>query len=197
MHGTVLHYDPLTQCGLLRTPAGQVQYFRQDEVSSEGPIRAGQPLALRHGVLVDTGGSRIDTPAPTPKPVPVSAGNAPAQVREQLVYGWLGAVLAGSALVLLLLAGSQYSGLGSPLPRLTESVFGLAAAVLLVILLVLLLTNQSRRRIRWAYWLVVWLSVFAYVGQTMDGFEADGATNWYSYVLVALGIGIYVLPYRK
>ena len=195
MHGTILHYDPMTQCGLLRTPAGQVQYFRMDEVVSDGPIRAGQPVALRHGVLVDTGGSRVDTPAPTPKPAPV--GPAPAQVRISPVYGWLGVGLAASALVLLVLAGGQHSGYGSPLPRLIESVFGLAAAVLLVILIVLFLTNHARRRVRWVYWLAVWSSVFAYVGQTFDGFEADGATSWYGYTLLVLGFAVYVLPYRK
>ncbi|HEY0111303.1 MAG TPA: hypothetical protein VGB67_16810, partial [Fibrella sp.] len=64
MHGTIIHYDPLTQCGLLRTEAGQLHYFRLDEVVSEGRVAAGQPVALRHGVLVDTGGSQLDVKLP-------------------------------------------------------------------------------------------------------------------------------------
>ncbi len=194
MHGTILHYDPMTQCGLLRTPAGQVQYFRVDEVTSDGPLRAGYPVALRQGVLVDTGGSRVGATA-APQPAPTAPANVP--VRPQPVWGWLGSVLAGGALVLLLLAGGQYSGFGSPLPRLIESVFGLIAAVLLVVLAVLFLTNQPRGRLRWAYWLVVLLSAIAYVGQTFDGFEADQPTNWYGYTLFLLGFAVYVLPYRK
>jgi type IV secretory pathway VirB2 component (pilin) len=198
MHGIIIHYDPLTHCGLLRTKAGQVQYFRLDEVVSEGLVAAGQPVALRHGVLVDTGGSQFDInpPARPLAPQPVSV---PVQVRSGRGMGWLGSLLSLGALVLLLLSGGQSNGYSSPNPKLIESLFGAVAATLLVIEAVFFFINAtgSRGRIRWMYWLVVWASLFAYVGAIFDGFEADDATGWYAYALLSLGFAVYILPYRS
>lgn len=212
MHGTIIHYDPFTQCGLLRTGAGQIQYFRLDEVVSQGIISAGQPVTLRNGVLVDTGGSQFDVQAPNrplqppvnqPVPnVPGQYAQAPAvntsRVRSGRSFGWVGSLLSVGALILLLLAGGQRNEYASPNPRLIESTFGVAAAVLLVIEALFFISSTGRRgRIRWTFWLIAWSSLFAYVGQTFDGFEADDATGWYAYALLSLGFAVYILPYRK
>ncbi len=209
MHGTIIHYDPLTQCGLLRTEAGQLQYFRLDEVVSEGLVAAGRPVALRHGVLVDTGGSQLDAnlPNPLPKRSFVQAGqpqaaNVPVGTSQassgQAIY-WVGGLLAIGALILLLLSGGQHSGYASPNPRLIESTSGAVAAVLLVIEAIFFFSSAKtgRGRIRWTYWLIVWASLFAYVGQLFDGFEADDATTWYGYALLTLGFAVYILPFRR
>ncbi|MBO0948206.1 hypothetical protein [Fibrella forsythiae] len=202
MHGTIIHYDPLTQCGLLRTEAGQVQYFRLDEVVSQGRVAAGQPVALRNGVLVDTGGSQQDASLPIrpPQRPTMQPASAPVatQVRSGRNIGWIGAVLAIGALILLMLSGGEQSGYASPNPRLLESIFGMTASILLVLEAVFFMSSAgSRRRIRWTFWLVVWSSLFAYVGQTFDGFEADDATGWYAYALLTLGFAVYILPYRS
>ena len=90
MHGIIVRYDPLTQCGLLRTNAGQVHYFRRDEVVSSGAVVTGQPVALRNGVLVDTGGSRMDTHVPNPPPHPIPPPPAPAAPTNSGPYfGWI------------------------------------------------------------------------------------------------------------
>ncbi|RYF72565.1 MAG: hypothetical protein EOO39_11945 [Cytophagaceae bacterium] len=203
MHGTIIHYDPLTQCGLLRTEAGQVQYFRLDEVVSQGRVATGQPVALRNGVLVDTGGSQQDASLPMrpPQRLNVQATAAPVatQVRSAgRSIGWIGAVLALGALILLMLSGGEQSGYSSPNPRLVESTFGMAASILLVLEAIFFISSVgSRRRIRWTFWLIVWSSLFAYVGRTFDGFEADDATGWYAYALLTLGFAVYILPYRS
>lgn len=218
MHGTIIHYDPLTQCGLLRTEAGQLHYFRLDEVVSEGRVAAGQPVALRHGVLVDTGGSQLDVKLPNllpqrpgAQPMPQSSqprtSNVPAgtdQVRSGWGIGWVGSLLAIGALILLLMSGGDRNGYASPNPKLVESTFGAIAAVLLVLEAIFFFLNSyqpgpgaGRRRIRWTFWLIIWSSLFAYVGQTFDGFEADDATSWYAYALLTLGFAVYILPFRS
>ncbi|MEZ0542980.1 hypothetical protein [Fibrella arboris] len=202
MHGTIIHYDSLTQCGLLRTKAGQIQYFRLDEVSSQGLVAAGQPVALRTGVLVDTGGSQHDASLPIRPPqranAQVTAAPPVAQVRSGRGISWIGAVLAIGALILLMLSGGEQSGYASPNPRLVESTFGMAASILLVLEAVFFMSSAgSRRRIRWTFWLIGWSSLFAYVGRTFDGFEADDATGWYAYALLTLGFAVYILPYRS
>lgn len=203
MHGTIIHYDPLTQCGLLRTGAGQVHYFRLEEVVSQGRVAPGQPVALRNGVLVDTGGSQLDFNPPTRPP----HSNAPGANQQPQVpvttqvhssgAGWLGGLLCVGALILLLLSGGRQSTYASDNPRLIESIFGIIAAVLLVVEAVLFVSTSGKRRIRWNFWLIAWASLFAYVGQTFDGFEADNATGWYGYALLTLGFAVYVLPYRS
>jgi len=208
MHGIIIHYDPLTQCGLLRTEAGQVQYFRLDEVVSQHPIRPGNPVALRNGVLVDTGGSQFDASLPMRPPQPPVTQHAPpppaAQVRAGSGVSWIGGLLSVGALICLLLSGGQQSGYASANPKLIESTFGAIAAVLLVIEALLFFVNTTKtgnqsgkRRIRWNFWLIAWASLFAYVGQTFDGFEADDATGWYGYALLTLGFAVYILPYRS
>jgi hypothetical protein len=110
----------------------------------------------------------------------------------------VGSLLAVGALILLLLAGGQHSQYASPNPKLIESTFGIIAAVLLVIEALLFISSTGgRRRIRWTFWLIAWASLFAYVGQTFDGFEADDFTGWYAYALLTLGFAVYILPYRK
>lgn len=208
MHGIIIHYDSLTQCGLLRTTNGQLHYFRHDEVSTPGPLATGLPITLRNGVLVDTGGSQSD-PVPPRRP---DYGNAQSQpVRSAVlpdtsyasvrIAGWIGALLAGVALVLLLLSGGQQHGYVSANPRLTGSIWGTLAAVMLAIEALFFVVpappGVTRRRVRRVYWAVVWSSAFAYVGQTFDGFEADDATGWYAYALLALGFAVYILPYRS
>lgn len=203
MHGTIIHYDPLTQCGLLRTEAGQVQYFRLDEVVSRSPVTAGQPVTLRNGVLVDTGGSQLDASVPIRPPQrpitqPVNVPGPASQVRSGQTIGWIGSVLSLGTLVLLLLSGGEQVGYASPNPRLVESTFGTVAAVLLVLEAIFFASSAgSRRRIRWTFWLLVWSSLFAYVGRTFDGFEADDATGWYGYALLTLGFAVYILPNRS
>jgi hypothetical protein len=213
MHGTIIHYDRLTQCGLLRTEAGQLQYFRLDEVVSKGPVAAGQPVALRHGVLVDTGGSQLDASLPNPLAQRVAtqltpnrqtpAPNVPVNTSPERPGGgvvWVGGLLAIGALILLLMSGGQHTGYVRSTPKLIESTFGAAAAVLLVIEALLFFTSvggSGRGGIRWTFWLIVWSSLFAYVGQTFDGFEADDATSWYAYALLTLGFAVYILPFRR
>ncbi|WP_375447184.1 hypothetical protein [uncultured Fibrella sp.] len=203
MHGTIIHYDPLTQCGLLRTGAGQVHYFRRDEVVSTSPVVAGQPVTLRNGVLVDTGGSQFDASVPIRPPQrpvtqPVNVPAATGQVRSGRNIGWVGSLLSLVALVLLLLSGGEQVGYASPNPRLIESTFGTVAAVLLVLEAIFFSSSAgSRGRIRWTFWLLAWASLFAYVGRTFDGFEADEATGWYGYALLTLGFAVYILPYRS
>ena len=204
MHGTIIHYDTLTQCGLLRTGAGQVQYFRLEEVISQGRVAPGQPVALRNGVLVDTGGSQLDFNPPTRPPqsnVPGANQQTQVPVTTQVRSrgaGWMGGLLCVGTLILLLLSGGQPGTYASSNPRLIESIFGIVAAVLLVIESIFFFVGTAgKRRIRWTFWLIVWASLFAYVGQTFDGFEADDATGWYGYALLTLGFAVYVLPYRS
>lgn len=203
MHGTIIHYDPLTQCGLLRTEAGQLQYFRRDEVVSEGLVAPGQPVALRNGILVDTGGSQHDASLPIRPPQrpvsqPANMAVGVSQARSGWNSGWIGSVLSAGALILLMLSGGQQNQYASDNPRLVDSIFGTVAAVLLVLEAILFISAAgSRRRLRWTFWLTAWASLFAYVGQTFDGFEADEATGWYGYALLALGFAVYILPYRK
>lgn len=200
MHGTIIHYDTLTQCGLLRTEAGQLHYFRRDDVSEATGFTAGRQVSLRAGTLADTGGSQMDivegiaairqveqarrlgtlpvVPAPTPEKRPVSS------------ISWVGGGLSLVALLCLLLSGGDHSGESSVYatagPKLIGSVFGVAAAVLLVILSILFFTHKRRRLVRWTYWLAVWGSLFAYIAQTFDGFEIDAAATAYGYTLIAL-----------
>ena len=196
MHGTILHYDPLTQCGLLRTGAGQVQYFRLEEVISQGRVSPGQPVALRNGVLVDTGGSQLDFNPPNRPPSSNVPELATPPVRSRGA-SWVGGLLCVGTLILLLLSGGQSTPYASANPRLIESIFGIVAAVLLVLESILFFVGTvGKRPVRWVFWLIAWASLFAYVGQTFDGFEADGATGWYGYALLTLGFAVYVLPYR-
>ena len=208
MHGTIIHYDSLTQCGLLRTASGQLHYFRHDEVITPGPLATGLPITLRNGVLVDTGGSQFDPmPARRPDYIDVQVPLTQAVILPDASYasvriaGWIGTLLAGVALVLLLLSGGQQHGYVSANPRLVGSIWGTLAAVMLVIEALFFVMSAppgvTRRRVRRVYWAIVWLSAFAYVGQTFDGFEADDATGWYAYALLALGFAVYILPYRS
>ena len=198
MHGIIVRYDPLTQCGLLRTNAGQVHYFRRDEVVSSGPVATGCPVALRNGVLVDTGGSRMDAHVPNPPSRPVTPPPVPAAPTSSGPYfGWIGGGLAAFALFCLLLAGGQQDGYVSASPKLIESAFGMAAVALLVVLTILFFMRGTRRQVRLTYWLTVWSSLFAYVGQTFDGFEIDQAAAGYGYTLLALFVAVYVIPHKR
>lgn len=108
---------------------------------------------------------------------------------------WVGGWLSLAALLSLLLAGGNPLG-ESPLyasaqPKLIGSVFGVAAAALLVILSILFFTHKTRRLVRWTYWLTVWSSLFAYIAQTIDGFESDAAAVAYGYSLIALFVAVF------
>jgi hypothetical protein len=200
MNGTVIHYDTLTQCGLLRTEAGQLHYFRRADVAETTGLVAGSYVALRVGTPTDTGGSLMD----------IAGGRAAVreveQARRQAMvppvaapprrspFGWVGGCVSLAAALCLLLAGGEQVGYSSPTPRLTDSVFGVAAAGLLVVLSILFFTHKTRRAVRWTYWLVVWSSLFAYVGQALDGFETDSATTAYGYSLLALFFAGYIVP---
>jgi hypothetical protein len=200
MHGTIIHYDTLTRCGLLRTEAGQLHYFRRADVAEATRLAAGSYVTLRVDTPPDTGGSRMDVTEGmaavreveqarrrvTAKPV--------AAPPRQSNLNWLGGCVSIAAVLCLVLAGGESSGYSSPNPRLTESVFGVAAAALLVLLSILFFTHKTRRAIRFAYWLAVWSSLFAYVGQTLDGFEADGPATAYGYSLIALFFAGYLVP---
>lgn len=211
MRGTIIHYDPLTQCGLLRTDAGQLHYFRQDDIatpgeSTPGTLTAGRYVALRVGVLADTGGSRMDVAeglqavreVEQARRV-VGSPTLPVHTPRAGRFGWIGGWLAVGALLCLLLAGGDRVGYGGPNPKMIGSVFGVAAAVLLVLLAALFFKDTSaRRQIRWAYWLAAWCSLFAYVSQTIfEGFEADAPAVGYGYTLIALFFAVYVIPYRR
>ncbi|MEZ0611252.1 hypothetical protein ACAW74_22260 [Fibrella sp. WM1] len=207
MRGTIIHYDTLTQCGLLRTEAGQLHYFRRDDVAEATGFAAGRQVLLRVGTLADTGGSQMDivegmaairqveqarrlgTLPPEPPLTPQPPKRATRSISQ--VGGWLSL----AALLCLLLAGGNQFGessvYASAEPKLIGSVFGVAAAVLLVILSILFFTHKTRRLVRWTYWLTVWSSLFAYIAQTVDGFEIDAAATAYGYSLIALLIAMF------
>lgn len=208
MRGTIIHYDTLTECGLLRTEAGQLHYFRRDDVAEATGFAAGGYVALHSGTPADTGGSQMDVAEgiaavrwveqarrgiTQPRPY------APQEPANRLI-NWLGGGLSLVSLLCLLLVGGRELGepaYGSPNPKLVESVYGVAAAVLLVMLSVLFVTHKTRRTVRWTYWLTVWMSLFAYVGQTFDGFEIDTAATVYGYSLMALFVTTFFYPKTK
>ncbi|CCH00129.1 hypothetical protein FAES_2120 [Fibrella aestuarina BUZ 2] len=205
MHGTIIHYDTLTQCGLLRTEAGQLHYFRRDDVAEATGFAAGRQVSLRAGTLADTGGSQMDIVEGLAAIRHVEqarrVGTLPAQPappppkRATQSISWVGGWLSLAALLCLLLAGgnqfSEPSVYAAAAPKLIGSVFGVAAAVLLVILAILFFTHKTRRLVRWTYWLTVWSSLFAYIAQTIDGFEIDAAATCYGYSLIALLVAVF------
>jgi hypothetical protein len=203
MHGTIIHYDTLTQCGLLRTEAGQLHYFRRADVAEATGLAAGSYVALRIGTPPDTGGSRMDIAEG------MAAVRTVEQARRQMAaqqaaiapvrrsrFGWLGGGLSVVAVLCLLLAGGEATGYSSPNPRLVDSPFGVAAAGLLVWLAILFVTHKTRRAVRFAYWFTVLSSMMAYVGQLFDGFETDAAATAYGYLLIALFFAGYLVPKR-
>jgi len=91
MQATIIHYDELTRCGLLRDESGQTRFFRRDELPENVAVAARRTVVLEP----DAGAAPppADEPPPRPAPGPVARSN------------WPGALISGGALVALLLAG--------------------------------------------------------------------------------------------
>ena len=208
MQGTVIHYDPLTRCGMLRaetdtlTP-GQLHYFRDDEVLDTGQVVPGQRVTLRQsvtGFAPDASEGQHEPDVEFVEAVPVDGPGQFQDVvpRKPSALGNIaGFILALLTLICLLGAGGETGNFyTTPGPKLTESLFGVLAAVGLVILMVHFFALSPRKSIRRTYWLVSLSSLVAYISMSLRGFESDQSASAYSWGLLALGFSVYALPFR-
>lgn len=128
-------------------------------------------------------------PIAHPSPQPVSSGG---------LYNWPGMLVAVAAFGLLLAAGQgnkPSSRFDKNLP-LINSIWGMCAAALLAMTAYWQAVGMSRGRVRSAVWGVTICSIMAYLLQGCQGFEADGAAQWYIYAMIVLFLIVYILPYR-
>ncbi|MBO0935006.1 hypothetical protein J2I47_00465 [Fibrella sp. HMF5335] len=208
MQGTVIHYDPLTRCGVLRaetdTPTpGQLHYFRDDEVINVGHITPGQRVTLRTSVATYATDAGNDANEPDVEFVEAVPVDHPGQFHDTVprkpsaLGNIAGFVLALLTLFCLLGAGGETGNFyTTPGPKLTESLFGVLSAVGLVIMMVHFFALSPRKNVRRTYWLVAISSLIAYISMSFRGFEADQAASAYGWGLLALGFAVYVLPFR-
>ncbi len=208
MQGTVIHYDPLTRCGVLRFEAGtptpgQLHYFRDDEVLDAQRIVPGQRVTLRQSMASFANDASEGQPEPDVEFVEAVPIDRPGQFRDTVprkpsaLGNMAGFVLALLTLFCLLGAGGETSNFyTTPGPKLTESLFGVLAAVGLVILMVHFFALSTRKSIRRTYWLVSLSSLVAYISMSFRGFESDQSASAYGWGLLALGFAVYVLPFR-
>lgn len=209
MQGTVIHYDPLTRCGVLRaetdTPTpGQLHYFRDEEVIEASQIVPGQRVTLRQSVTSfanDASEGKYQPDVEFEEAIPI---NRPGQFQDTVprkpsaLGNIAGFVLALLTLFCLLGAGGETGNFyTTPGLKLTESLFGVLAAVGLVILMVHFFALSPRKSIRRTFWLVAISSLVAYVSVTLRGFESDQSAVAYGWGLLALGFAVYALPFRQ
>ena len=207
MQGTIIHYDPLTRCGVLRaetdapTP-GQLHYFRDDDVINAGHIAPGQRVTLRSSLTTYATHERDNASEPDVEFVEAVPVDRPGQFHDTVPRKPLGNI-AGFVLALLTLfcllgaGGEPDDFYPTPNPKLTESLFGVLAAVGLVIMMVHFFALSRRANIRRTFWLVAISSLIAYVSLSFRGFESDQSAIAYGWGLLALGFSVYVLPFRQ
>ncbi|TAE27339.1 MAG: DUF4173 domain-containing protein [Cytophagales bacterium] len=122
----------------------------------------------------------------------------PAQPARMGFYNWPGTLVAVAAFGLLLAAGQgnkPSNRFDKNLP-LINSIWGMCAAALLAMTTYWQAVGMSRGRVRSAVWGVAICSIMAYLLQGCQGFEADGAAQWYIYAMIVLFLIVYILPYR-
>nr|WP_293834775.1 hypothetical protein [uncultured Arsenicibacter sp.] len=227
MQGTVIHYDPLTRCGVLQAEDGQVHYFRENQLTDAGQVIDNQrvritgegdsmQIATRLSAL-----SQIPAGSPGPAVTSVSNGRPAAAAYDQLlqsapayppapapvrvvenhpggIRNWPGTLAAALAFCLLLIAGNGMKP-GRPERNipLLTSWWAVGSAVLLIGMTYLQAIGGSLLRVRSAFWLVAICSGLAYLMQRCKGFETDTVTQWYFYTLVVICLIIYILPYNR
>jgi|GEM_PF-5714422 len=202
MRGTVIHYDELTECGLLRDETGRTHLFRP------GAFAEGFRAADNQIVWLDVTEGKLRRIAAEPPPAPVVVRSVPPpaliddpEPAPPVANGWLnwpGTLISVSALVALLLAGGEYSSRKSgQLPTLIGSFWGMLSAVLLLLEANFFRTGAGRGRVRLVAVQVILFSLLAYGLQSCEGFEADGAAQVYAYLLGALFVAAFMLPYRR
>ncbi|OIN58056.1 hypothetical protein [Arsenicibacter rosenii] len=227
MQGTVIHYDPLTRCGVLQAEDGQVHYFRENQLTDAGQVIDNQRVRITgegESMQIATRLSALSqTPAGSPPQAATTISNgklspadydqllqsapayppspAPVRVVERESGGirnWPGTVAAALAFGLLLIAGNGMKP-GRPERNipLLTSWWAVGSAVLLIGMTYLQAIGGSLLRVRSAFWLVAICSGLAYLMQSCKGFETDTVTQWYFYTLVVLCLIIYILPYNR
>ena len=222
MQGTVIHYDLLTRCGLLRTEDGKLHYFRETQLSDASFVVANQRVQVSGAnseLQVDTRLSALTRPGEnTLAPVRAVSPDAEAEYEELLDTGpavsqqpvwveerwwgslrnWPGTLVATIAFCLLLIAGNGLKP-GRPernIPLLT-SWWAVGSAIFLIAITYLQAIGARLGRVRSVFWLIAVCSGLAYFMQGCKGFEADAVTEWYFYTLVVLFLIIYILPYKR
>lgn len=233
MQGTILHYDSLTGCGLLRPQTGDPLLFRQNQLIDARTVSDGQRVAFTgsgEGLTIVTrpGAARtrseaipdqyedlLDAESTTyleARPVEIRpieplqqaayqappAYSSPAPTTPGGLYNWPGTLVTVAAFGLLLAAGqgSKPSNRFEKNLPLIYSLWGMGAAALLAMTTYWQAVGMSRGRVRSAVWGVAICSIMAYLMQGCDGFEADGAAQWYIYAMIVLFLIVYILPYR-
>ncbi|GAA4402286.1 hypothetical protein GCM10023187_17210 [Nibrella viscosa] len=198
MRGTIIHYDELTRCGLVKEAGGRVHYFRENQ------LVPGFSPAEDRSVLLTVGNGELLAIGPD-EPVPVSSSpyRSPQQPVQRTpsatgLLNWPGFVVSLSALVALFFAGGEPSPLrGSKTPPLLESVWAIAAAGLLALEAYWFANGAGRWKVRLNVWPIALCSLMAYWLQSCDGFESDTAFEAYNYLLLVLFLVAYWLPYQR
>jgi hypothetical protein len=198
MRGTIIHYDELSQCGLLRDETGQTRYFRQEELTTGMIVTDNQTVDVN---VSDVSPLQILPYGESPEPKSVAYVPRQPVALPPSRSGWLnwpGMLISVLSLVALLLAGGEENRVrGGQTPKLIESIWAILAAILLVIEANFFRTGTKRWRVRAVGWQIVLFSLIAYGLQSCDGFQADGATRTYAYLLGALLVAAYLLPYQR
>ncbi|WP_234734990.1 hypothetical protein [Tellurirhabdus bombi] len=199
MRGTIIHYDELSQCGLLRDETGQTHYFRHEELTAGMIITDNQTVDIN---VREESPVQI-LPYAEAAPVARTVAYVPRQtvgapVKQSGWLNWPGVLISGLSLIALLLAGGEENRVrGGQTPKLIESIWAILAAILLVIEANFFRTGAKRWRVRAVVWQIVLFSLIAYGLQSCDGFQADDATRTYAYLLGALLVAAYLLPYQR
>ncbi|GAA4447907.1 hypothetical protein GCM10023189_04960 [Nibrella saemangeumensis] len=200
MRGTIIHYDELTRCGLVKDTNGSVHYFRSNQlVPGFSPTEDRSVLlTVNNGELLAVG---PDTPAPAPITSTVYRPQPPPVQRTPSATGllnWPGFVVSLAALVAMFFAGGEVSPLrNSKTPPLIESVWAIAAAGLLALEAYWFANGAGRWKVRLNVWPIALCSLMAYWMQSCDGFEPDTAFEAYTYLLLVLFLAAYLLPYQR
>ncbi|WP_266367951.1 hypothetical protein [Tellurirhabdus rosea] len=211
MQGTIIHYDELTRCGLLRDEAGRVRYFRREDLPENAVVADNLTIQVdvseegRPPVVPVTLTNPPVVPADEVLPVraevvperyePYAASEVPAQRGGWL--NWPGSLIALAALIALALSGNEPSPRGGRTPALLESFWGILTAVMLALASYLFGSGTRRWLVRLLYWPIVLCTGMAFWMQSCDGFEGDTASETYLYLLAALFVAAYLLPYRR
>lgn len=199
MRGTIIHYDEITRCGLVKDSNGRIHYFREKQlVPGFSPLEArsvlltvgnGEVLAIGPDIplTVREVANRYHRPA-VPRTLPVVPGllNLP------------GFIVSLAALVAMFFAGGEVNSVrGSKTPPLIESVWAIGAAGLLALQAFWFVNGAGRWKIRLTIWPIAFCSLMAFWMQSCDGFEPDRAFEVYLYLLLALFLAAYLLPYQR
>lgn len=186
MRRTVIHYDEVTECGLLREASGSMRYFRKGDPDDPGNELADQPVPTV--AVMD------------PVPAPVMTPTAKPPIRGLRLTGthldwvhWVGVFLSGLALLLLINAGGK--GLN---PKLIDSWWGISAAVLLMIQLIFFSIGVATSKLRTNYWRIVVCTLMAsLLLKSCDNYQADTTADVYSITLGLLLLVVYLLPKQQ